>query len=80
MQRKREQSPYSDFIEKVHNDIKNAIVKESPITPSAIRERTGYNWRTVKRHLELLENEGLVSGQRVGRVYIYTLQREGAPQ
>ena len=73
MQRK-ELSPYTEFLEKIHEDIKSALQKESPLTPSAISTRTGYNWRTVKRHLELLEREGLVREQRVGHVFIYTLQ------
>ena len=79
MQRK-EQSRYSEFLESIHEDIKSVLLRESPLTPSAISKKTGYNWRTVKRHLDLLESEGLVREQRVGHIFIYTIQREGAFQ
>ena len=79
MQRK-EVSPYSEFLERVHADIKGVLLSESPLTPSAISKKTGYNWRTVKRHLDLFKNEGLVIERRVGHIFVYTLQREEAPR
>lgn len=76
MQRSRK--PYQEFLEAIPKEIKSVLQKESPLTPGVISMRTGYNWRTVKKHLELLKSEGVVDERRVGHVFLYAL-REGLP-
>lgn len=77
MQRKKA-SPYTQFLERIPGEIKSVLQKESPLTPGIISRRTGYNWRTVKKYLELLEREGIVEERRVGHVFLYAI-REGSP-
>ena len=69
-------SPFKELSEKIPLDIKNALAQQSPASPEMLSRSTGYTWQTIKRQLDRMEEEGFVESQRVGRVYIYTLQRE----
>ena len=79
MQERKSESPYVRFLESIPKDIKRILLYESPLTPSLISKKTGYNWRTVKKYLDSMTREGIVKEQRVGRVFLYAL-KEGVPQ
>ena len=68
-------SPFKELSEKIPVDIRDALAQQSPASPEMLSKSTGYTWQTIKRQLDRMEEEGLVESQRVGRVYIYTLQR-----
>ena len=67
-------SPFKELSEKIPVDIRNALAQQSPASPEMLSRSTGYSWQTIKKQLDRMETEGLVESQRVGRVYIYTLQ------
>jgi predicted transcriptional regulator len=79
MQERKIESQYALFLERIPRDIKHVLLYESPLTPSLISKKTGYNWRTVKKYLDSMTREGIVKEQRVGRVFLYAL-KEGVPQ
>jgi predicted transcriptional regulator len=74
MQERKSESPYALFLERIPEDIKHALLYESPLTPNIISARTGYNWRTVKKYLDSMAREGIVKEQRVGRLFLYALE------
>lgn len=71
---RKAESPYTLFLECIPRDIKDVLSYESPLSPNLIRVKTGYNWRTVKKYLDLMVSEGIVKEQRVGRIFLYTLK------
>ncbi|MBE9595087.1 MAG: helix-turn-helix transcriptional regulator [Proteobacteria bacterium] len=73
MKERKSESPYTLFLERIPTDIKRVLLNESPLTPNIISTRTGYNWRTVKKYLDVMAREGIVKEQRVGRLFLYTL-------
>jgi DNA-binding transcriptional ArsR family regulator len=46
------------------------------MTSGEIADRFSCAWPTTSRHLRKLESSGLVTVQRAGREWIYTLDRE----
>jgi DNA-binding transcriptional ArsR family regulator len=71
---RKAKSPHTLFLERIPKDIKDTLSYDSPMTPHIISVRTGYNWRTVKKYLDVMAREGIVKEQRVGRVFLYTLK------
>ena len=71
---KKSESPYRRFSKRIPKDIKDTLSYESPLSPHLISIKTGYNWRTVKKYLDIMAREGIVKEQRVGRVFLYTLK------
>ena len=70
------ESPYNRFLGQIKADITRIVKSEKCVTPHFIRDKTGYNWRTVKKYLDALAREGIVKEQRVGHIFVYTLQEE----
>jgi predicted transcriptional regulator len=63
-------------LDTIAKDIRDVIEDEQLVTPHLIHTKTGYNWRTVKKHLDALVDQGIVKGERIGHIFVYSM-REG---
>ena len=60
----------------INDNIVEAL-KEGPASPGALEKITPHRWDTIKRHLGILEADGLVTREIKFREYKYRLTKKG---
>lgn len=67
------------FSSKLRMKILKLFLKLGELNVSEVTRRLGANYKTAKRHLKILENEGILQHKTFGRIHLYRIN-ESSPK
>jgi len=66
------------FSSKLRMKILKIIFRLGEVNVSEIARRLGVNYAMTKRHLEILENEGIIQQKKFGRIQLYRINQNSS--